>query len=104
MAADCVQAGAQFILYVLRVRQQDHYQGTGQRTRCLSAILRTSDMISVRQADGHEEELAELFTYARDTVHNAEGLKRYGALNAALRILQVRRKAFSLSSKARTLT
>ena len=52
---------------------------------------------SVHQAEGHEKELAELFTYARDTVQNAEGLKRYGSLNAALRILQVRRQCLPLS-------
>jgi len=53
---------------------------------------------SVHQAEGHEKELAELFTYARDTVQNAEvPLKRYGPLNAALRILQVRHQGPPLS-------
>ena len=46
-----------------------------------------------QQAEGHDAELAELFAYARDTVYNVAGLKRYGPLNAALRILQVRCRA-----------
>ncbi len=59
------------------------------------AVLRWT---RVHQAEGHEKELAELFTYARDTVQNAEvPLKRYGPLNAALRILQVRRRGLPLS-------
>ena len=40
------------------------------------------------QSEGHAEEVAELFAYARETVHSVAGLRRYGALNGALHILR----------------
>jgi hypothetical protein len=52
------------------------------------------------QSEGHDEEVAELFAYARETVHQVAGLRRYGALNGALHILRTQVRCFQASAGA----